>query len=183
MADEHRLNRRTVLRTGAVAALGLVAGCSNGGSDTPDEEESPEPAGTPTEPDETPEPDGEPTTVMDGASGDFDGWLADTDNYNGVVDRTGESETTVEVGVEANGGNYGYSPAAVRVDTGTTVVWEWTGLGAQHNVVEENAAYESELTSEEGFTFEHTFEEAETSRYYCTPHRSLGMKGVVVVEE
>ncbi|MFA1611179.1 halocyanin domain-containing protein [Halobellus rubicundus] len=118
-----------------------------------------------------------------GGTPSFDGYLSETSNYDGVVDRTGQSEVTVDVGVEANGAYYGYGPAAIRVSTGTTVVWEWTGRGSLHNVVAEDGSFESEQTQEEGFTFSQTFEEAGTVKYYCTPHETLGMKGVVVVEE
>jgi halocyanin-like protein len=89
---------------------------------------------------------------------------------------------TVAVGASGNGGNFAFDPAAVRVSTGTTVVWEWTGQGAQHNVAAEGGGFESDLSSEEGYTFEHTFSETGTYKYVCTPHRTLGMKGVVVVE-
>jgi halocyanin-like protein len=112
----------------------------------------------------------------------FDGWLSDVTNYSEVVDRTGSSEVTVEVGVEGNGGAFGFGPAAVQVDPGTTVVWEWNGEGGQHNVVAESGGdFESETVAEAGFTFEQTFEEEGVVQYYCQPHRSLGMKGVVVV--
>jgi halocyanin-like protein len=115
---------------------------------------------------------------------DFDGWFDDVSNFDGVVDRRGQSEVTVEVGAEGNDGNFAFGPAAIRVDPGTTVVWEWTGAGGGHNVVAEEGtdySYESELVSEEGFTFEHTFEQEGISKYFCVPHRSLGMKGAVVV--
>jgi halocyanin-like protein len=119
----------------------------------------------------------------DGTAPSFGGWMSGVSNYERVVDETGTDEIAVAVGVEANGGAYGFGPAAVRVDPGTTVVWEWTGKGQQHNVVaEEGGSFESELSAQEGFTFEHTFSEAGTYKYVCTPHRSLGMKGVVVVE-
>jgi halocyanin-like protein len=65
----------------------------------------------------------------------------------------------------------------------TTVVWEWTGEGGAHNVVAEDESFESELLSEYGETFEYTFSEPGTVRYYCGPHKSLGMKGAVVVAE
>jgi halocyanin-like protein len=113
---------------------------------------------------------------------DFGGWFDDVDNYDGVEDRRGQSEVTVEVGVDANGGAFGFGPAAVRIDPGTTVVWEWTGEGGQHNVItEEGEQLESELVAEAGFTYEHTFEEEGVTTYYCEPHLSLGMKGAVVV--
>jgi len=59
---------------------------------------------------------------------------------------------TVEVGTEANGGNFGFGPAAVRVDPGTTVTWEW--VAGSHNVEAEDGSFESELTDETGFTFD-----------------------------
>ena len=112
----------------------------------------------------------------------FGGWMSDVGNYSEVADQTGNSEVTVQVGTEANGGAFGFGPAAVQVDPGTTVVWEWTGEGGQHNVVaQDGGSFESDLVAEAGFTFEHTFEEEGVTTYYCQPHRSLGMKGVVVV--
>jgi halocyanin-like protein len=124
------------------------------------------------------------TAQEEGEGVDFDGWFDDVSNYDGVVDRRGQSEVTVEVGTEGNGGAFAFGPAAIRVDPGTTVVWEWTGEGGGHNVVSEEGtdySYESELVSEAGFTFEHTFEQEGISKYFCVPHRSLGMKGAVVV--
>ena len=112
----------------------------------------------------------------------FGGWMSDVGNYPEVVDETGSSEVTVQVGTEANGGAFGFGPAAVQVDPGTTVIWEWTGEGGQHNVVaQDGASFDSELVADAGFTFEHTFEEEGATTYYCQPHQSLGMKGVVVV--
>ena len=112
----------------------------------------------------------------------FGGWMSDVGNYSEVVDETGSSEVTVQVGTEANGGAFGFGPAAVQVDPGTTVIWEWTGEGGQHNVVaQDGASFDSELVADAGFTFEHTFEEEGVTTYYCQPHQSLGMKGVVVV--
>jgi halocyanin-like protein len=89
---------------------------------------------------------------------------------------------TVRVGTKANGGNFGFTPAAVRVDAGTAVGWEWTGKGGSHNVVDEDGAFESELVNEEGHSFAHTFEESGVSLYFCTPHKGVGMKGAVIVE-
>lgn len=177
--SERTLDRRTVLRTTGLAAVAGVtglAGCSggSGGSDGGTGTPEPSPTATPTQ---------EGTTGgSSGGTQSFDGWLEDVSNYDGVVDRTGSSSTTVEVGVEANGGYYGFGPAAVRVSPGTTVTWEWTGQGSSHNVVAEGGSFESELSGEKGHTFEHTFESTGTYKYACTPHKTLGMKGVVVVE-
>jgi halocyanin-like protein len=89
---------------------------------------------------------------------------------------------TVTVGAQGNGGYLAFDPAAVRVSSGTTVTWEWTGQGGSHNVVAEDGSFESELVAEEGHTFSHTFEESGAYRYYCQPHETLGMNGAVVVE-
>ena len=114
---------------------------------------------------------------------DYGGWLDDVGNYDGTtVDATGQSEVTIGVGTEGNGGNFAFDPPAVQIDPGTTVIWEWTGEGGQHNVVAESGGdFESELTATAGFTFEHTFEEEGIVTYYCQPHRSLGMKAAVAV--
>ncbi len=96
------------------------------------------------------------------------------------VDRTGEQ--TVDVVVGSDGG-YGFDPANITVDLGTTVHWEWNGEGGSHNVYEVNDAFESELIDEAGFTFEHTFDGTGTFEYVCTPHQTQGMVGVVEVVE
>ena len=96
------------------------------------------------------------------------------------VDRTGRETAEVAVGA---GNGLSFSPANLRVDVGTTVVWEWTGEGGGHNVVDVDGAFESELTDEAGHTFEHTFEETGIHEYVCTPHQTQGMRGIVEVVE
>ncbi|WP_254841204.1 halocyanin domain-containing protein [Natronomonas marina] len=114
----------------------------------------------------------------------YGGWMSDVGNYEGTLDYTGNEEVTVSVGAGENG--LLFDPPAILVDPGTTVVWEWTGEGVPHNVVHQpegdgDPAFETELISEAGATFEYTFEEEATFRYYCSPHRAVGMKGVVAV--
>jgi plastocyanin len=74
-----------------------------------------------------------------------------------------------------------YGPPAITVTPGTTVVWEWTGKGGGHNVVADDGTFGSELTKEAGHTFEQTFADPGLFRYFCTPHRDLGMRGGVRV--
>ncbi|AZH26554.1 halocyanin domain-containing protein [Haloplanus aerogenes] len=119
------------------------------------------------------------TQARDGDSADQ--WLADVDNFDGVVDRTNRSTVTVRVGAAGNGGYYAFEPPAVRVSRGTTVEWTWTGEGGAHDVVARDGSFESDLTASADATFSHTFATTGTYPYYCTPHRSLGMKGIVVV--
>jgi len=117
------------------------------------------------------------------AEPNYDGWFDNVGNYDSTVDETGSDEVTITVGADGNGGPYAFDPPAVRVSPGTTVTWEWTGSGGSHNVVAENGAFESELVGDAGHTFEYTFEEGGVYKYACTPHKSMGMKGAVVVPE
>lgn len=112
---------------------------------------------------------------------DYGDWFGDTDNYDGTYDFTGESEVTVTVGAAGNGGNLAFSPAAIRVDPGTEVVWEWTGKGGSHNVVADDGSFESDMLAEAGETFSHSFDSEGTFKYFCQPHKMMGMKGAVVV--
>jgi halocyanin-like protein len=115
-----------------------------------------------------------------GAAGaPYDGWLDDTPNFDGTVaDRTDGERVTVVVGA---GNGLAFDPPAVEVRPGTTVVWEWTGRGGQHNVQAESGAFESELASAAGTTFERTFDDPGVVRYLCLPHQAVGMRGVVDV--
>ena len=117
------------------------------------------------------------------AAAQYDGWLDDVGNYDGTHDYRGQSEVTVEVGAGENGLRFG--PAAILIDPGTTVVWEWTGRGGGHNVVANGGAFDSgEPVSEEGTTFEHSFDDAaggDTFNYLCEPHEAVGMKGAVAI--
>jgi halocyanin-like protein len=79
----------------------------------------------------------------------------------GVEDLRGQDEVTVEVGASGNGGSVAFAPAGIWIDPGTTVIWEWTGDGGNHNVVTADgpASLESELVGEAGFTYEFEFTE------------------------
>ena len=195
MGNDPLHRRRFLQATSAAATTALLAGCGDGGNGDEGGEGGgggDEDGGM--EETETEEDDGmeETETEEDGNESDADGdggnaeveeFLSDTSNYDSVQDETGSDEVTVAVGAEGNDGNFAFDPPAIEVDAGTDVVWEWTGEGGQHNVVDEDGEFESETTEEEGFTFTYTFEEAGTYLYACTPHRSLGMKGAVVVSE
>jgi halocyanin-like protein len=109
---------------------------------------------------------------------DYGGWFDDVPNFEGTVDRTGEDEVVVTVGP---GGDLVFDPPAIHVDPGTTVVFEWDQ--GFHNVVEKETGerYASELTGEEGTTYEVTYESDGISTYVCEPHEGQGMKGAVAV--
>ena len=167
--------RRYVAGTGAVLTLGTLAGCSGGGdggdgSDGSDGGDSSGGGGSPS--------DDVPTEI--------DEYLADARLYDGtIMDYTGQDEVTVAVGAGDVG--FAFDPAAIRIDAGTTVVWEWTGEGGGHNVASaENNEVEfdnGETISEEGYTFERSFDNAGNQLYECTPHRANGMLGAIEVVE
>lgn len=154
--------RRSYLQAvGALALATALAGCTRGTAGTP----KPEPiAYLPTEP-------------------AYDGWFADVRNYRGTVDARGDSAVTVTVGAKNSLGHFSFAPAAVAVRPGTTVTWEWSGNGGSHDVVALDGAFRSPYTDRTGTTFSHTFDAPGVYKYYCTPHRGMGMKGAVVVTE
>ncbi|WP_136716066.1 halocyanin domain-containing protein [Halorientalis salina] len=164
------MNRRDFLRTaggaaGATAAVSASAGTAvaQEGNETSGNETSGGGGGS--------EPAGPP---------DFGGYLDGANNYNGeVADETGSDTVTVQVGA---GDGLAFGPAAVHVDNGATVQWEWTGEGGAHNVVADDGSFESgSAVDTTGVEFEHTFEEDGIYNYYCQPHEASGMLGSVVV--
>lgn len=115
---------------------------------------------------------------------DFGEWLVDVDG--GYQDARGEDEATVRVGGEGNTGFFTFEPAGLWVDPGTTVRWEWTGEGGGHNVVAEEGPADvdsGDPVSEAGVNYEYTVEQEGITTYFCSPHRSLGMKGGIAVGE
>ena len=150
----------------------VLAGCADGSTATPQANETATATGTTSSP-ATPTP-----------APDFDGYLDDVDNYDGTVtDRRGRDTITVEVGVAANGGNFGFGPPAVHIDTGTTVLFKWTGDGGAHSVVsEDDGPLDSGgVFAELGVHYEYTFESDGLYPYHCEPHEGLGMHGAIVV--
>ncbi|AZQ15995.1 halocyanin domain-containing protein [Halorubrum sp. PV6] len=169
-------SRRKLLHTAGVVVASVAAGCND---ENPTTENTNQPS------DGTSSPESTPNDTTDGETGtpSVDEFLTETDNYDGIADKTGSDAVTVDVGVEANGAYYGFSPAAIRIDSGTTVTWEWTGQGSTHNVVARHGAdFASEQKSQEGATYKQTFDEPGSVLYVCVPHEGIDMKGAVVVE-
>ena len=178
-------DRRRFLRAAAVAAVAAGAGCSTSTDDGTTADGGAEgggdgDGGTPTPGSMADTPTG--TSMGSGRSFDYGDWFSETDNFDGTVDRRGQSEVTVDVGASGNGGAFAFAPAAVWVDPGTTVRWEWTGNGSHNVVAQSGADFRSgDATADGSTTFSHTFEGTGIVTYYCNPHQGLGMKGAVVV--
>ncbi len=168
--------RRRILKLGGIAATTALAGCSGLSGDSGDT--------TPTQTaTDTATATATATETPEAVSIDYGDWFAETDNFDGTtVDARGQDSLSVTVGAQGNnGGPFAFDPPAVHVDPGTTVTWEWTGNGT-HNVVAENGAFESgDATSDASTTFEYAFDEEGMFKYFCRPHRGLGMRGAVVV--
>ncbi|MDO8642365.1 MAG: cupredoxin family copper-binding protein [Candidatus Woesearchaeota archaeon] len=74
--------------------------------------------------------------------------------------------------------NLAFSPAAITVNEGDSVIWT-NNDNAPHTITADNNAFESG-TKQHGQTFSHTFDHAGTFAYHCTIHP--GMAGRVVVQ-
>jgi halocyanin-like protein len=113
---------------------------------------------------------------------DFGGYLDDAAGGE-IKDLRGNKEVTVEVG--AGGQGVAFAPSGIWIDTGTKVTFEWVG-NQSHNILfdsQPDGAGVSDYESLEGsgFTTSITFETKGVYKYYCQPHKSLGMVGGVAV--
>ncbi len=75
-----------------------------------------------------------------------------------------------------------FIPEIIDIHAGETIRWVNASDGA-HNVVSKNKTFKSSMFSKKGDVFEYTFKEDGIFEYYCQPHRSMGMKGKVIVKE
>ena len=157
------MERRQVLKTAGILATGGVislAGCSSGNGDGG--------GGEPTTT-ETPEP----TTGSGGSKS--------------------ESNTVM---MATDGSEYYFDPIGLFVESGETVTFEirsgshsataykkGTSSASVTRIPEGADAFNSEILSEQGATYEYTFETTGTYDYFCIPHKSLGMVGRIVVGE
>ncbi|TKX84288.1 halocyanin, partial [Halorubrum sp. SS5] len=57
---------------------------------------------------------------------------ASSGNVGSYTDARGQDSVTISVGGGSNG--LAFDPTLVWVDEGTTITWEWTGAGGDHNV-------------------------------------------------
>ena len=113
---------------------------------------------------------------------------ASSGNVGSYTDARGQDEVTISVGAGSNG--LAFDPTLVWVDEGTTITWEWTGAGGDHNVqtVEDGGPASLDSGSpvgEEGATYEYetSSEDAGITHYHCVPHTAVGMYGGIAVGE
>lgn len=154
------MNRRSFLKSSGLGGVIALSGCINPANNS----------------------DGQ--NIPDDASAKerMDQYLSDASNYDGSVsDRTGESEVTILNGsVEGTEQAYVFEPAAIQIDSETTVTWEWRG-NVGHSVSHREDEFGSGVIRGGGETFEYTFQDEGLYLYYCRPHLTMGQKGAVVV--
>ena len=156
VSDYLPLTRRQYLAGAAVAGTFLLAGCLATG-ERPDE----------------------PTLPIEP---EYGGWFDGVGTYQGTLDYRGREAVEIDVGAPGDLGYFKFAPVAVAVSPGTTVTWRWTGKGGGHDVVADNGAFASgDLVTTADHTFSHTFDAPGVYKYFCTPHRAMGMRGAVFV--
>ncbi|MFC4451975.1 plastocyanin/azurin family copper-binding protein [Halorussus aquaticus] len=157
------MERRRILKTAGILATGGVtslAGCSSSGNGDGG--------------------DGEPTTT-------------ETEETDGSGGSNAGSNTVMMV---TEGSEYYFDPIGLFVESGETVTFEiqsgshsataykkGTSSASVTRIPEGAEAFNSEILSEQGATYEHTFETTGTYDYFCIPHKTLGMVGRIVVGE
>ena len=91
---------------------------------------------------------------------------------------------TVEIEMlnkDAQGRKMIYSQELVHVDTGDTVTWVPTTKGHNVEFVVGPEGFEKPKKSKLGKEYAFTFETPGIYLYACTPHKTMGMIGLVVV--
>ena len=73
-----------------------------------------------------------------------------------------------------------FIPKELYVQIGDTVRWV-NESDTWHNVIAINKAFKSDNIEKKGDTFEFVFSKSGEYKYYCKPHRMMGMKGTVFV--
>ncbi len=178
--------RRYVAGTGAALTLGTLAGCAD--DEEPEDPDDGTDDDTMDDGDDDTTDDGDDDSTDDGTDDDvpdaIDDFLADARLYDGTIeDHTGEDEVVVAVG----GGDDGlaFDPPAIRIDSGATVRWEWTGEGGAHNVesTEDSASDFSsgDTVDDADEVFEQSFDDDGIQLYQCVPHIASGMLGGIDV--
>lgn len=169
--------RRELLATAVLGTSTLLAGCVIGSDDDNQQVQPGEARDDLEEIERGPEPDPDvPERIHE--------HVITARGYDGSIeDRTGEEEIEVFVGFGEDG--LAFEPPVIRIETGTTLRFLWTGVGGAHNVVarpESDAQFSSgEEVDTADKEFEHTFEDAGIGTYWCTPHRATGMRGGIEI--
>ena len=79
--------------------------------------------------------------------------------------------------------DFAFSAPTITIDRGQSVRWR-TSTGTFHTVTPDgHQAFNTQQLNASGQTFDVRFDTPGRYRYFCEPHRALGMTGEVVVQE
>jgi plastocyanin len=95
----------------------------------------------------------------------------------GVDPSTLPAEEATEVLIE----DFSFGPPHIQVSAGDTVTWTQGADDAPHTATADDESFDSDNLSDEGDTFEFTFDEAGEFSYFCSIHPE--MLGLVTVVE
>ncbi|QEC41005.1 cupredoxin domain-containing protein [Pseudobacter ginsenosidimutans] len=73
-----------------------------------------------------------------------------------------------------------FVPSKIEVDIGDTVIWK-NESGGHHNVIANDGSFKSNML-EKGQIYALVFEKKGSYKYFCQPHRIMGMKGIIEVK-
>lgn len=118
-----------------------------------------------------------------------DGENAHSSDHGSTPDGPRSSAT---VTMKTNSEGTHFEPHIVWVEQGGSVTWELAngshsttayanGNETPQRIPDDASSWDSGTLSEQGKTFEHTFETAGVYDYYCTPHEATGMLGSIIV--
>lgn len=158
------MKRRTFVGVAGATAVGALAGCSAPSA---------------------------PETTDEGGDGGTEETTMGQTTAEGGQGGGGENQSVEMI---TDGDQYYFDPIGLFVESGTTVTFvNASGAhsstayaaanDAESRIPEDAEAWDSGILSDEGATFEHTFETAGTYDYFCLPHKTLGMVGRIVVGE
>ena len=78
--------------------------------------------------------------------------------------------------------NLRFNPESITINEGDSVNFLWSGELLPHNSVEENGIFDSgDAERDVNYTYTFDFDQAGTYDFFCEPHQSVGMKGVITV--
>lgn len=78
--------------------------------------------------------------------------------------------------------NLRFNPESITINEGDSVNFLWSGELLPHNSVEENGVFDSgDAERDVDYTYTFDFDQAGVYDFFCEPHQSVGMKGVITV--
>ena len=100
----------------------------------------------------------------------------------GISSQALAADVTIEMlNKDADGNKMVYSEEIVRIGIGDTVTWVPTDKG--HNVEMVSSPNDMKFKSKNNKEVSLTFEQTGIYYYWCTPHKGMGMIGLILVGE